>query len=115
LPKRAVERIYGEERLATYTAATISELPLLIADLQAIRENGYAVSHEMIAAGTASVAVPLRAPGGRVVAAMNAVGPLGAFAGEEVRTRILPTLLEVASAPVHLPTLLSGDVVPDER
>jgi IclR family pca regulon transcriptional regulator len=110
-----VQRLYGNERLAAYTAATISDPQVLLDDLRTIRENGYALSYEMMEAGTASIAVPLREPGGRVVAAMNAVGPSSAFADEEVRTRILPTMLEIAAAPVHLPTLLSGDLVRPER
>jgi IclR family pca regulon transcriptional regulator len=114
-PQRAVQRLYGGEHLTSYTAATISDLPLLLADLQAIRERGYAVSYEMIEAGTTSIAVPLREPGGRVVAAMNAVGPSASFDADEVRGRILPTMLEVAGPPVQLPTLLSGDLVPTER
>jgi DNA-binding IclR family transcriptional regulator len=76
--------------------------------LREIRRLTYACSNGMIDASSATVAVPLRDADGRVVAGMNAVGPIAEFSPEAVRDRILPALLDIAAAPVVLPALISG-------
>jgi DNA-binding IclR family transcriptional regulator len=81
---------------------------MLIDDLREIRRQTYAFSLGMIDTASATVAVPLRDADGRVVAAMNAVGPLAEFSADAVRDRILPALQAIAAAPVLLPALISG-------
>jgi DNA-binding IclR family transcriptional regulator len=104
----SVIRRYADEDLTAFTPSTITTLPSLLADLREIRRLTYACSNGMIDASSATVAVPLRDADGRVVAGMNAVGPIAEFSPEAVRDRILPALLDIAAAPVVLPALISG-------
>ena len=107
-PEASVERRYADHDLTAFTPSTITSLPALLDDLREIRRNAYASSLGMIDASSATVAVPLRDVDGRVVAAMNAVGPIAEFSADAIRERILPTMLEIAAPPVSLAALISG-------
>jgi IclR family pca regulon transcriptional regulator len=108
LPESRVRALYSEAGFAVYTENTIADLPALLADLAHVRSAGYAVAIRMIESGIGSVAVPLRDADGRVVAALNAVGPTASFAPADVRDRILPLLRQLAAAPVDLPAIFGG-------
>jgi IclR family transcriptional regulator, pca regulon regulatory protein len=103
-----VTRRYVHHDLTAFTPSTITTLPMLLADLREIRKQKYASSYGMIDSASATVAVPLRDADGRVVAAMNVVGPMTEFGTSALRDRILPALTEIAAPPVSLPALISG-------
>lgn len=62
--------------LHAYTSKTITDPDKLRKNLEVIRENGYAVSTEELTLGTRSVSAPIRDYTGKVVAAINVVGPI---------------------------------------
>jgi len=103
-----VTRRYADHDLTAYTPSTITSLPLLLADLREIRQKKFAFSFGMIDSASATLAVPLRDSDGRVVAAMNVVGPMTEFGTDAIRDRILPALTDIAAPPVVLPALISG-------
>jgi IclR family transcriptional regulator, pca regulon regulatory protein len=103
-----VMRRYADHDLTAYTPSTITTLPMLLADLREIRQKKYAFSYGMIDSSSATVAVPLHDGDGRVVAAMNVIGPMNEFGADAIRERILPALTDIAAAPVSLPALISG-------
>jgi IclR family transcriptional regulator, pca regulon regulatory protein len=103
-----VKRRYADQDLTAFTPSTITSLPMLVADLREIRQKKYAFSYGMIDLTSATLAVPLRDRDGRVVAAMNVVGPMTEFGSDAIRDRILPALTEIAAPPVSLPALISG-------
>jgi IclR family transcriptional regulator, pca regulon regulatory protein len=103
-----VIRRYADYDLTPYTNTTITAMPTLLDDLREIRRKKYAFSYGMIESATASVAVPLRDADGRVVAAMNVIGPMSEFGLDGIRDRILPVLTEIAAPPVSLPALITG-------
>jgi DNA-binding IclR family transcriptional regulator len=57
--------------LRRLTPSSITDAARLAEELEAIRERGYAVSHEEGEIGTTSVAAPVREASGRVVAALG--------------------------------------------
>jgi DNA-binding IclR family transcriptional regulator len=78
--------------LAALTARTITDAAVLRRDLLRVRERGYATNVEELEPGYMAVAVPVRAQGGRVVAALSIGGPrlrLGADRLAEV-AKLLP-------------------------
>jgi IclR family pca regulon transcriptional regulator len=103
-----VIRRYADQDLAAFTSSTITTLPMLLADLREVRKKKYALSIGMVDSATATIAVPLHDADGRVVAAVNVVGPMEAFGRDAIRDRILPAMLEIAAAPISLPALISG-------
>jgi IclR family acetate operon transcriptional repressor len=80
------------ETLSALTPRTITDPIALRRELGRIRERGYATNNEELEPGYTAVAVPIRAQGGRVVAALCIGGPrlrLGAERLVEV-ARLLP-------------------------
>ena len=72
-------RLLDSAGLAGFTAATITRRPALDAQLDTVRERGYATTVEEYELGLNAVAAPVRAAGGRVVAAVSASGPAYRF------------------------------------
>lgn len=62
--------------LHAYTSKSITNPEKLRNELNMIRKMGYAISTEELTEGTRSVAAPIRDYTGKVVAAINVVGPL---------------------------------------
>lgn len=62
--------------LKAYTKNTITDPNTLRAHLQKVREQGYAVSTEELTEGTRSIAAPVLDYRGKVICAINIVGPL---------------------------------------
>ena len=61
--------------LASYTPQTIIRKPELRAELDRVRDQGYAVAVDELEIGLTAVAAPIRNAGGDVVASMSVSGP----------------------------------------
>ncbi len=70
----AAQPPYG--RLKRMGPNTITSLPALIESLEAVRRNGYATTWEELSEGLCSVAAPVRAVDGRVIAAISVSAPV---------------------------------------
>jgi IclR family pca regulon transcriptional regulator len=103
-PEHRVVQLYSQ---GGALATADNETAELLRDLRLIRKQGYCVSTRTFEAGTGSVAVPLRDTDGRIVAALNVVGPINAFTNDSLPT-IVATLIDAARDPIELPPLLSG-------
>jgi IclR family transcriptional regulator, acetate operon repressor len=66
---------YLDEELTRYTPNTIVDPVAMEAELQAVRERGYARTLEEQEIGLVAVAAPIRALDGRVIAALAVSGP----------------------------------------
>lgn len=92
---------------------TPAELAALEADLARMHRLGYAVSLGETVHGAASVAAPIRAPGGEVAAALSVAGPAARF-GDDVIPRYAAALIEAVDRiardlrVAHAPTAASG-------
>ncbi|MED1605091.1 IclR family transcriptional regulator [Cytobacillus kochii] len=62
--------------LLNYTVNTITDPYLLENELEQVRKQNYAVSTEELTEGTKSIAAPIRDHTGKVVCAINIVGPI---------------------------------------
>jgi DNA-binding IclR family transcriptional regulator len=78
----ALVKACGLPRLCTNT---ITEWPVLQADLAAIVQQGYAVSIEETDPGAWGVATPILDGRGRVVAAIGLAGPMTRYSEDNVR------------------------------
>lgn len=73
-----------EQPLSAITSTTITQPDRLIAELQEIRERGYAVSDGEIDVGARAIAVPIRDGHGEVIAALSIEGPASRMADDTV-------------------------------
>ena len=71
----AVKGIYKNKSLKGYGKNTITRLPALMAELDRIRKQGYAVDNEEYYEGVRCVAAPVRS-GGQVVASVSITGSI---------------------------------------
>lgn len=87
-------------QLAPLTRHTTVEREQLLAQLQLVRQRGYAVVDQELEVGLRSAAAPVRDGAGRVVAAINVSMGVGtSSAGHENSAgRVIPALLECAAA-----------------
>ena len=100
-----IRRLYGQEKLKAYTSHTITDLETLLAQIGAIRRDGYAVEREENEPNVCCVAVPLRNAAGEAVYAMSVSAPAFRMQEEElhrcvkllgeIREKIEPSLKTV--------------------
>ncbi len=67
-------------------------------EIERVRVRGYAIVDQELEVGLRSVAAPIRDPSGTVVAAVNVSAHISRRTLEDVRTVLLPPLLETAAA-----------------
>lgn len=96
LPEAAARQVLGETALPARTLRTVTDPAAILANLCAIRTQGYAVIDQEVELGLQSLAVPLRNAHGRVVAALN-VGLAGTGDAARLPDQFLPHLRAVQS------------------
>lgn len=69
------EELLAHEPLVSFTPRSVTDRDVLRKQLQRVRTDGYAVDREELHIGLSCVAVPIRDPSGRVVAAVAVSGP----------------------------------------
>jgi len=87
-------RQYGELRAAT--PRTITDPTLFQDKLRIVRENGYALVDGEFEEGLISIAVPVRGPNGKTLAAINVGAPDSRVTRDDMIERYLPVLRKAA-------------------
>lgn len=98
LPAEELEATLATADLRSLTGRTITDLAALAAEVGRVREQGWALVDGELEEGLRSLAVPVRAKGGRVVAAMNVSTAAGSGTVESLLEHHLPRLLDAARA-----------------
>ncbi|WP_164553262.1 IclR family transcriptional regulator [Brevibacillus marinus] len=75
MKEEIVDELFRKNMVQTHTANTIVDPQQLKADLQQIRERGYAVSDQEIDEGVFAYGVPIRDAQGQVIASLSIAGP----------------------------------------
>ena len=92
LPPDELETLLPKIEFTRYTDRTVSSVEKLRQVLVTVRREGHAIIDQELELGLRSMAVPVRNPAGRVVAAIN-VGAHGQRVSiQDMRTRFLPYL-----------------------
>jgi IclR family pca regulon transcriptional regulator len=92
LPPEEAELALKRSRRLPLTPHTRTEIPELLALLDEVRRQGYAVSNEELELGLRSIAVPIRDPEGRAVASMSIVASVARHSLENMLDTLLPQL-----------------------
>jgi DNA-binding IclR family transcriptional regulator len=93
LAPRELERRYPDAQLAAGTPAALTDRAALMAELAAIREQGYALNWEESAEGVSAVAVALRDTAGVPVAALGIAAPSSRMGSVETVRAFAPAVL----------------------
>jgi IclR family acetate operon transcriptional repressor len=75
LPEWQVGQLYERHRPKPLTRNTLLDLDAILADLEAVRHNGYAMDNEEAEIGLKCVGVAIRDPHGRYTHALSISGP----------------------------------------
>jgi len=92
LPPEEAELALKRSRRIPLTPHTRTEIPELLALLDDVRRQGYAVSNEELELGVRSIAVPIRDPEGRAIASMSVVASVARHSLENMLDTLLPQL-----------------------
>jgi IclR family pca regulon transcriptional regulator len=89
-------RVLGETEFARRGPNTITSASTLERELVHIRRSGFALNDEELAYGLRSIAMPVRAGGGRVVAALNLAAHRSMISLDDLVARLSPALRQAA-------------------
>ena len=115
LPPLQRQRILSSA-LPRITANSIVDQAVLEAELEVIREQGYALSVGEVVVGASALAVPIFGPTQSVIGAINVTGPTDRWTKDEMLKRAL-TVVEAARSIMHLTSVddpRRGDAQRDE-
>lgn len=88
--------LLGEGPYAVMAPNTISTLDDLVAELDRIRQQGYAINDEELAAGLRSAAAPVRNAESEIVAAINVSVPSARVSRQVLESSLAPMVRDVA-------------------
>jgi IclR family pca regulon transcriptional regulator len=97
LPQDQLESYLARATFTQFTPRTMTSPDKLRLALRNVRRNGYALVDQELEIGLRSIAVPVYAPNGRVVATVNLSGNAPRMPMLEMQTRFLPHLRAAAS------------------
>jgi IclR family pca regulon transcriptional regulator len=97
LPTDQLEQYLARVVLTPHTTRTVTTVDKLLLLLRNVRRNGYALVDQELEVGLRSLAVPVYAPSGRVVATLNLSGSAPRMPVNDMQTRFLPTLRNAAN------------------
>ncbi len=98
LPETDARAILSRSELKANTPNTLTKPDEIIAELQRVRAQGYALIDQELELGLCSIAVPLENDRGRVVAALNIGAPAASVPASALAERYLPALFEAKAA-----------------
>ena len=97
LPAEQLEQYLARVVLTPHTSRTVNSTEKLSLILRNVRRNGYALVDQEYEVGLRSLAVPVYAPSGRVVATINLSGSAPRMPVYDMQTRYLPVLRSAAT------------------
>jgi len=97
LPTEQLENYLAKAVLTPHTTRTVTTIEKLRLALRNVRRNGYALVDQEYEVGLRSLAVPVYAPSGRVVATVNLSGNAPRLSVLEMQSRYLTPLRNAAS------------------
>lgn len=97
LPDARVDEIIERHGLPATTPQTVTDPDELRAELETIRERGYATDDEEKLAGLRCVAAPVLSDDNRVLGAISVAGPTNRLRGDRFREELPDKILEAAN------------------
>lgn len=96
-----LQSLLGAEPYPAMGPNTITTLDDLVAELDRVRQQGYAINDEELAAGLRSAAAPIRNAEGEIVGAINVSVPSARVSREELEADLAPLVRSTAQEICH--------------
>lgn len=97
LDERRVQEIINQKGLVQQTAETITDPEELFAELDRIRDRGYAINDEEEIRGMRSIGAPIQHTDTGVCGAISVTAPMSRLSGEHFHTEIPELVMEAAN------------------
>lgn len=97
LPKHELAEYLGRVKIKKWTSKTVSSKTGMTSLLAQVASDRYALVDGELAPGIRSLAVPIRTPPGKTVAAMNVGGHVSSVTAEDMLRRIPPVGFGISS------------------
>jgi DNA-binding IclR family transcriptional regulator len=97
LPRRRVERILDEWGLPEETENTITDRETLFAELESVREQGYATNHEENLPDLHGIGVAATEQPGNVIGGFSVTGAEHSFTGEHRERQLAEAITEIVN------------------
>ncbi len=98
LTPEQVDTFVRAQTLTPFTEHTIVDHDAVIAEVEKARERGWSIVDQELEIGLRSIAAPVRRADGRAIAAINLSAVASRVTMRDLRTKMLPPLLEAAEA-----------------
>lgn len=98
LPPEELDELLATHELKAYTPKTITSREALRAELEEIRQRGYAIGDEELAVGLRAASAPVRDISGKTIASINVTGLVNHITYSRLDAEIIPTLLETTQS-----------------
>jgi IclR family pca regulon transcriptional regulator len=95
-PLVELSELLGQGPYPAMGPSTITSLDALVAELEKVREQGYAINDEELVAGLRSVAAPIRDAKGEIVAAINVSVPVARVSRRVLEEELAPEVMDTA-------------------
>lgn len=96
-PREEVDEVLDRHGMPAITDRTITDRDDLLAELETIRERGYAIDDEERVEGMRCIAAPITDRDGRAIAAVSVSGPKSRMRGEDFEETFPNTVLRTAN------------------
>lgn len=107
LPLEELNNLLASQELTAYTPKTLVTREALLAELETIRCQGYAIDDEELASGLRAAAAPIRDLSKRAIAAVNVTGNTLRISHDRLTSEIIPAVIytskQVSSALGYFP------------
>jgi DNA-binding IclR family transcriptional regulator len=110
LPDERVEAVLTEQGLTERTGNTITDRSALEAELDRIRDRGYAIDNEEAVDGLRCVAAPTVLGGRATMGAVSISGPVRRMTDERIESELVPKVLQAANVVELISKISESDV-----
>lgn len=97
LSRNEFNKLLANYALHAYTPNTLTTKKGLMAELETIRQRGYAIDNEELASGLRAVSAPIRDFSTRAIAAANVTGTTLQITHQRLKDEIIPALIKTTN------------------